>query len=57
MRQYIAIALLIFTIVFFSVLVGFYAGINHAIQNSRITVEENEVLIDLDGELYVHELK
>lgn len=48
----VLIVALMFAAIWFSI--GWQQGINHALTESKISVDGNDILIDLDGELYVH---
>ena len=56
MRKFLALLIMLSVVVFFSSAIGYNAGITHAVENSLISVCNNEVIIDLDGEIYVHEI-
>ena len=41
-------------LLFYSYYHVYRSGIKHAVEDSRITIESNEIFIDLDGQIYVH---
>ena len=49
----VLIIVLMFASIWFSI--GWQQGINHVLTESKISVDGSDILIDLDGELYVHE--
>lgn len=56
MRKLLAALIMLSVVIFFSSAIGYNAGINHAVETSVISVCDNEVIIDLDGNIYVHEI-
>ena len=51
-----AIILAILAIAAGSFLLGRSAGVRHAIEDSAIWTEDHEILIELDDQLYAHDL-
>lgn len=53
----IILIIIVFLVAALSFFIGRYTGINHAISNSIISCEKNEVLINLDNNQYIHLLE
>lgn len=52
-----AMAFLVLASTALAFLAGFNAGIHHAIEDAYICVEDTQVVIDLDGNEYIHVFK
>lgn len=49
-----AMAFLVLASIVLAFLAGFNAGVHHAVEDAYICVEDTEVVIDLDGNEYIH---
>ena len=48
------IKVLAFVLVIAAFLIGFNAGVHHVIEDAYICVEDTEVIVDIDGNEYIH---
>lgn len=56
MRKLLAVLIMLSMVIFFSSAIGYNAGVTHAVETSVISVCGNEIIINLDGNIYVHEI-
>ena len=55
MKKIIIVTLVIFALII-AFITGYKSGINHAITKSTISVNDNSIYIELDGNTYEHNI-
>ena len=54
MKQFLLV-LLVILLMCFTWVVGYHVGIHHAINDAMIWAEEDGIMLDLDGQVYLYE--
>lgn len=56
MKRSLILGAILIALLGLSFLIGYLSGVEHAIIDSKMSVESHEILIELDGQLYTHEI-